>query len=226
MPKFTLLILCAGFGKRMSNLSKNTPKPLLKFKNTTLLDNTISFFKEIGCEDIFINTHYLYEKIESHVNIKYGKDKINIIYEPSILGIAGGIKNIFNYTKNKKICVVNSDIFWQSINKNDILNFVEDIDNIKECKILLSENNNFFGLKNRKGDFIYKNGNISRWTSGNEIIFFAGLQIVSKNIFQSNTKIFSMNAIWDKLISTKKLKGSIIQSSILHIGDKNSILKL
>ena len=29
-----------------------------------------------------------------------------------VLITGGGVKNIFNYTKNSKVCVVNSDIFW------------------------------------------------------------------------------------------------------------------
>ena len=34
----TALILCAGFGKRLNPLTLETPKPLLKIKNTTILE--------------------------------------------------------------------------------------------------------------------------------------------------------------------------------------------
>jgi len=33
MKNFTLMILCAGFGSRMLNLTRSNPKPLLKYKN-------------------------------------------------------------------------------------------------------------------------------------------------------------------------------------------------
>ena len=117
MFNFSLLILCAGLGKRMSHLTKNIPKPLLKVYNKTLLANTINFFTDIGCNEIFINTHYLHNKIETYVDRNFNNYPIKLIYEPLILGTGGGIKNIFNYTKSKKICVVNSDIFWQKNNK-------------------------------------------------------------------------------------------------------------
>ena len=57
MKNFTLMILCAGFGSRMLNLTRSTPKPLLKYKNKVLLKNTIDFFTNIGCDEILINTH-------------------------------------------------------------------------------------------------------------------------------------------------------------------------
>jgi Nucleoside-diphosphate-sugar pyrophosphorylase involved in lipopolysaccharide biosynthesis/translation initiation factor 2B, gamma/epsilon subunits (eIF-2Bgamma/eIF-2Bepsilon) len=222
MPNFSLLILCAGFGKRMLDLTSNIPKPLLKFNNQTLLSNTVNFFQDIGCNEIFINTHYLNEKIETFVNKEFYNYPIHLIHEPSILGTGGGVKNIFNYTKNKNICVVNSDIFWQQENKLDIINFLKDFTNVTHCKILLSKKNNFQGLKKTKGDFNIQNEIVSNWIKNNEIIFFSGLQIVSKNIFQETTKIFPMNEIWNNLIIDKNLKGDLISSKILHIGDKNS----
>ena len=39
----TALILCAGFGKRMNPLTLTEPKPLLKIKELTLLENCINF---------------------------------------------------------------------------------------------------------------------------------------------------------------------------------------
>ena len=112
MKNFTLMILCAGFGSRMLNLTRNTPKPLLKYKNKILLKNTIDFFTNIGCDEILVNTHYLHDKIKHYLKKNFKKYPIQIIYEKTILGTGGGVKNIFNHTKRKKICVVNSDIYW------------------------------------------------------------------------------------------------------------------
>ena len=222
MIKFSLLILCGGFGKRMLDLTIDTPKPLLKFNNKTLLDNTIDFFLDVGCNEIFINTHYLHKKIESYINKNLYNYPIQLIYEPSILGTGGGVKNIFNYSKNSKICVVNSDIFWQKNNKSDILNFLKDFNDVNHCKISLSKKNNFYGLHNSKGDFNIQNGIISNWLEGNDAIYYSGLQIVSKNIFENTKNIFPMNDIWNKLIIDKNLIGGLITSKILHIGDKSS----
>lgn len=227
MENFSLLILCAGFGKRMLDLTIDTPKPLLKIdSNTTLLGNAINFFMDLGCKEIFINSHYLHRKIENYIKQEFLNYPIEVVYEPLILGTGGAIKNIFNYTKNKNICVINSDIFWLKDNKVDILNFLKDLDHVTHCKILLSENNNFYGLKKQKGDFNLINGNVTNWSEGNDVLFYSGIQIVSKNIFKNTHTNFPMNEIWNKLIINKKLKGTLVTSKILHIGDKNSFHNL
>lgn len=226
MSQFPLLILCSGFGKRMLDLTLNQPKPLLKVNNKTLLANTINFFRDIGCNEFFINSHYLHDKIQIFINDNFSNLNINLVYEPIILGTGGGIKNIFNYTNNKHICVVNCDIFWEDYNKLDISHFLKDLNKVDNCKILLSKEKKFHGLKKDKGDFSIQNEYISNWNKENEIIFFSGLQIVNKKIFEASKFIFPINDIWNKLIINKSLKGELSRSNILHIGDKNSFVKL
>ena len=222
MKKFSLLIMCAGFGSRMLDLTNKKPKPLLEIKNVTLLENSINFFLSIGCNKIFINTHYLYEDIENFITKKFKDYPISLVYEPLILGTGGGIKNIFNFIKKENLLVSNSDILWQDKNKNDIINFTRDINKVKNCKLLLSEEINFSGLKSSNGDFRIINNKVLRWSKGDEIIFYSGLQIVSPNIFKNTTNIFSMNTIWDNLIEQNNLLGELIESKITHLGDKKS----
>ena len=139
MKNFTLMILCAGFGSRMLNLTRSTPKPLLKYKNKVLLKNTIDFFTNIGCDEILINTHYLHHKIKKYLNKNFKKYPIQIIYEKNILGTGGGVKNIFNHTKRNIICVVNSDIFWTKTNKSNIEYFYDNTSIIENFNTFLEQ---------------------------------------------------------------------------------------
>ncbi len=225
MKNFTLMILCAGFGSRMLNLTRNTPKPLLRYKNKILLKNTIDFFTDIGCDEILVNTHYLHNKIKKYLEKNFKNYPIQIVYEKTILGTGGGVKNIFNHTKRKKICIANSDIFWTKENKLHIEHFINNYKNVSHCKMLLSKDINFSGLKKEKGDFILKRNIVNNWKKNNEQLYYSGLQIVSKNIFNNRKKIFPMNEIWTKLIKKNQIKGYEIPSKIRHIGDKKSILE-
>ena len=44
----TALILCAGFGKRLNPLTLDTPKPLIKLKNVTVLETCINLIENLG----------------------------------------------------------------------------------------------------------------------------------------------------------------------------------
>ena len=42
----TVLILCGGKGLRLRPLTKELPKPLIKIKNKTILENIIDYLKK------------------------------------------------------------------------------------------------------------------------------------------------------------------------------------
>ena len=128
-------------------------------------------------------------------------------------------------TKRKNICVVNSDIFWTKKNKSHIQYFLGNHCDVSHCKMLLSKDINFLGLKKENGDFYLKGNVVINWKSKNEKLYYSGLQIVSKNIFNNRKKIFPMNEIWTKLIKKNQITGYVIPSKIRHIGDKKSILE-
>ena len=47
-----ILILAAGHGKRMRDLTKTTPKPLLRFKDKNLLSYALEIAEAIPAKDI------------------------------------------------------------------------------------------------------------------------------------------------------------------------------
>ena len=90
----TAVVLCAGFGKRLSPLTDKIPKPLLKINNITLLENTLNLIKTLGIEKVLINTFYLKKYIEDFINNKKFDLNIKIIEEKEIiLDTAGGNLN-------------------------------------------------------------------------------------------------------------------------------------
>ena len=104
MNKFNLMILAAGYGKRMKNLTESTPKPLLKINNKELLRHNIDFFINLGCEKIIINTHYLYDKINNFIKQYYANKNIKLTFEPILLNTGGGIKNALSHLGDKNFC--------------------------------------------------------------------------------------------------------------------------
>ena len=66
----TGIILCAGFGKRVQPITDTLPKPLIIYKDKTLLENTINFLIKLKIDKIKINVFYLKEQIITLLKIK------------------------------------------------------------------------------------------------------------------------------------------------------------
>ena len=223
MTDFNLMILAAGFGKRMDNLTDSTPKPLLKINNKELLRHSIDFFTNLGCKKIIINTHYLHEKIKHCIEQYYSNRNVILSYEPLLLNTGGGIKNALNFLDKNNFIVTNSDILWREENTNDVLKFIKNYQKVETCKLLLATDNNFEGLKKAEGDFKFENGLLKRWNKNDPKLFYTGLQIINPIIFNLiEDSSFSMNKLYDLLIIKNNLKGELSHSNIAHIGDKNA----
>ena len=58
------IIIAAGVGSRLGELTKDIPKPLVDVNGKSILQRQIEIFKKIGVNDIFIVTGYKHEKIK------------------------------------------------------------------------------------------------------------------------------------------------------------------
>ena len=56
------LILAAGYGKRLGELTKKTPKCLIKIKSKSLIDIWLEKLNNLGVNKIYINIHYKKKK--------------------------------------------------------------------------------------------------------------------------------------------------------------------
>ncbi len=138
----TALILCAGYGKRLNPLTHKTPKPLLKFKNFTMLEHTINFIENLGLKNIKINTFYLEKQIIDFISNHPSKKNIEVISDgKKILGTGGGILNLINTSDDNDFIVFNPDTFWNT-NYLNIVNQMSEIyfkQKMKNCLLIVSK---------------------------------------------------------------------------------------
>lgn len=107
----TAMILAAGFGTRMKELTRNLPKPLLPVGDHTLLDLLLIKLQREGIRKVVINLHYQAEKIRQHLSVHRPPDmQIEFSPEAEILGTGGGIARAEQFFNDEDILVMNSDV--------------------------------------------------------------------------------------------------------------------
>lgn len=118
-----IFLMAGGFGKRLSPLTNEIPKPLLKVGSKPILETILTQFIDYGFYNFFISTHYKAEMVRKHfgdgsqwgVNIRY-------VHEDKPLGTAGAIGLLPDDLPRLPIIMMNGDLLTK-INFTDLLRF-------------------------------------------------------------------------------------------------------
>ena len=222
----TAFILCAGFGKRLNPLTLDTPKPLIKFNNITVLETCINLIESLGIQQISINTFYLKDQIHSFVNNKKFRSKISIVEDgDKILDTGGGIKNMMKHTTEENVLIFNPDTIWKKNYINEIIE-MEKLYFSKQLKnILLLVKKELSFDKNLSGDFDLIDNLIIK--NNDRKFIYTGCQIINKKLLSDyKDKNFSISNVWNDLIKKKELYGFETTKEFYHLTDLETFKKL
>ena len=222
----TAFILCAGFGKRLNPLTLDTPKPLIKLNNITVLETCINLIENLGIQKIIINTFYLKDQIYDFINNKKFKSKISIIEDgESILDTGGGIKNMMKHTNEDNVLIFNPDTIWKKNYFNEIIEMENMYFSKKLKNILLLVKKELSFDKNLIGDFDLQNNLIIK--NNDRKFIYTGCQILNKKLLiDYKPRKFSINNLWNNLIEKKKLYGFETKNDFYHLTDFETFKKL
>jgi len=222
----TAFILCAGFGKRLNPLTLDTPKPLIKFNNISVLETCINLIESLGIQQIILNTFYLKDQIHNFINHKKFKSKITIIEDgENILDTGGGITNMMKHTNEDNILIFNPDTIWKKYYSKEIIEMEKIYFSKKLKNILLLVKKELSFDKNLNGDFDLKDNLIIK-NNGKKFIY-TGCQIINKKILSDyKVKNFSITNVWNDLIDKKELYGFETNNEFYHLTDLKTFKKL
>ena len=222
----TALILCAGFGKRLNPLTLDTPKPLIKLNNISVLETCINLIEGLGIKEIFLNTFYLKDQIHNFIIKKNFKPKITIIDDgKNILDTGGGIKNMLNHTSEDNVLIFNPDTIWKKNYSKEIIEMEKIYFSKKLENILLLVKKELSFDKNLNGDFDLKDNLIIK--NNNRKFIYTGCQILNKKLLSFyRTDNFSINDVWNELIERKELYGFETNNDFYHLTDFETFKKL
>ena len=220
------MILAAGLGKRLQPITINTPKPLVMVAGKPIIGYAIDHFVKAGLERLVVNVHYLADQVITYLD---DRNDIEIIISDEtnqIFDTGGGIKKALPFLGNKPFFTCNSDIIWHDKYQEALRGLLSAWkNNNMDALLLLKSIDSAFGY-NGKGDFFMEpSGRVKRKKAGESAPFvFAGLQLIKPNIFEEYPEEpFSLNKIFDKLLSNGRLFGFVYNGDWLHIGDLDGL---
>ena len=222
----TAFILCAGFGKRLNPLTLDTPKPLIKFNNITVLETCINLIESLGIQQISINTFYLKDQIHSFINNKKFRSKISIVEDgDKILDTGGGIKNMMKHTTEENVLIFNPDTIWKTNYINEIIEMEKLYFSNQLKNILLLVKKELSFDKNLSGDFDLIDNLIIK--NNDRKFIYTGCQIINKKLLSDyKDKNFSISNVWNDLIKKKELYGFETTEKFYHLTDLETFKKL
>lgn len=160
---FSALLLAAGEGKRLRPITLTIPKCLAPIVHAPLLEIWLEILCGNGIERVLINTHYLKESVENFCNTSQYCSRIELIYEPELLGSVGTLMQ--NKSKiNDKFLLAHADNLSIFQPKDFVKMFLErpsgfvgtamtfDADDPGSCGIIECDDNNVFSALHHKVD--------------------------------------------------------------------------
>lgn len=103
------LLLAAGLGTRLGEITSELPKCLMPIGDAPLLSYWIDAISKISCDQIIVNTHYKADLVSKYIEQLKHESLIKISYEKDLLGTAGTIRNNFDILKNEPTLVIHAD---------------------------------------------------------------------------------------------------------------------
>lgn len=111
-PLQRALLMAGGFGRRLGELTRDTPKPLLPVGGRPILDRVLEQIEAAGVTDIHIAVHYRADRIKDFIAQRRNRAEISFIDEAEPLGTAGALAH-FAGRSEEPILVANGDVLTE-----------------------------------------------------------------------------------------------------------------
>ena len=113
----TVIIFCGGKGLRLRPLTFNTPKPLIKINNISILEHLINQFLKYKINNIIIATGYKNQLFKEFLKKKYKNKNIKIINSRINSDIIYRLNKSLKFSKENIIACYGDTLLNLNINK-------------------------------------------------------------------------------------------------------------
>lgn len=219
------MILAAGLGTRMGELTKTLPKPLLEAGGRTLLDHALEHCQNTGIAEVVVNLHYQGPQIREHLRNRKSPMISFSDETQELLDTGGGILRALPLLGSDPFLVMNSDAIFAGQDPCAALRAVWDPDRMDALMLLVDREQTL--AYSRPGDFFIGDDGLTptrRGSSASAPYVYTGAQIVSPSAFDGFCEgAFSMNTVWDRLLASGRLAATVVQGPWVDVGTPDGL---
>ncbi|MHA3914378.1 nucleotidyltransferase family protein [Halovulum sp. GXIMD14793] len=220
----TAMIFAAGLGTRMGEITRTTPKALVRIGNETLLDHTLGHLTQAGVSRAVVNVHHLADQIETHLSTVTAP-AITLSDERDLLReTGGGLRHAADLVGPDPILTANADVVWTGGNPVQTLARTWDPERMDALLLVVETSRAIGHLK--AGDFFMDDAGrpTRRGQADHAPYVYASMQIIRPGIAVAHdAEVFSLNVIWDQLIATGRLFLAPFDGNWCDVGQPSSI---
>jgi MurNAc alpha-1-phosphate uridylyltransferase len=210
------MIFAAGLGTRMGELTRDRPKPLLAVGGVTLLDHALALVRHAGVDRIVVNTHAHAGQIAAHL-ARVAPD-VAVSHEPERLETGGGLKRALPLLGSGPVFTLNADMVWRGPNPLATLAAAwRPGMGALLCLVPRAAATGHTG----PGDFFLApdRGLQRRGEALAADYVYAGAQIIDTATLDGfDAPVFSLNAVWDRLLAESRLFGVVHPGGWVDVG--------
>ena len=222
----TAMVLAAGKGTRMRDLASERPKPLIKVKDTPLIDGVLDRVSAAGIRKVVVNVHHFAGMLRDHL-VSRQEPEIAISDESDqLLDTGGGVARALEHFDGRPFFVLNADVLWLDGRANTLSRLAQRwSDEEMDALLLMCFTVNAIGYEGL-GDFMMADdGRLSRREEQCVAPFaYSGIQVLHPRLFDAVPGgVFSLNRLWDKAESEGRLFGLIHEGAWMHVGTPEGV---
>ena len=197
-PPQAIMLFAAGFGKRMGELTRNRPKPLIAVAGKPLVDHALDLAECVQPDRIVANLHYHADQLADHLSPR----GVLLSHEaPDILETGGGLRAALPLLGPDPVFTLNTDAIWSGPNPLTLLKNAWNPDKMDALLMCIPVRQTIG--HSGPGDFTADaDGRITRGPG----LVYGGAQILKTDgLHTFPERAFSLNLLWDRMHQQDRL---------------------
>lgn len=206
----TAMILAAGMGARMGQLTTEAPKTLLPAHGRPILANILDRLAEVGVDRLVINLHHLGDQVRHYLA---GEVRFEIEFSDEgdqLMNTGGGIRKALPLLGNEPFFVINGDAFWLDAHEPNLTRLAQAYEQADaDIQLLLEATPKVVGFTGQGDYFMAADGRLAKRRGQTVAPFmFCGIYLMQADVFRdAPSGPFSSVLLFDVAETAGKLFG-------------------